>query len=197
MEKIFFLIGGARSGKSQYAEILASSITDKVLYFATAKITDDEMKKRVETHKKRRPALWKTLEIENDFVLLNDIKKLFDIVVINSYELILIDCITNLLFRLIQGYKLDNLEIVDNKLEKKIESEILLFFEDFVNLIVSLCKKNNLNIILVSNEVGLGVIPPYPLGRVFRDLLGLVNKKIASVADEVYFFVAGLKLKMK
>ena len=57
--------------------------------------------------------------------------------------------------------------------------------------------KHNLNIIIVSNEVGLGLVPPYPFGRVFRDLLGLVNKKIASISDEVYFFVAGLKMQMK
>jgi adenosylcobinamide kinase/adenosylcobinamide-phosphate guanylyltransferase len=71
------------------------------------------------------------------------------------------------------------------------------FFEHFLSQLLSAGRKHNLNIIMVSNEVGLGLVPPYPFGRVFRDMLGLVNKKVAAASDEVYFFVAGLKMKIK
>ncbi|MBM3709927.1 MAG: hypothetical protein FJW61_05855, partial [Actinobacteria bacterium] len=138
----------------------------------------------------------------------------------------------------------DNLEVIENVLERKIEKDVMGFFNSFIALMCSACgktgrdflkgnldsildpvqksankrqafsdsrtrvnfkegiapgaeRKSNLNVILVSNEVGLGLVPPYPFGRIFRDMLGLINKKIASVSDEVYFFVAGLKLKIK
>ena len=193
MPVIYFLLGGARSGKSEYAENLALSLSDKVLYFATARIIDEEMKKRIQLHKNRRPKNWKTIEIDKDLVLFADVKEIINEAVLQNYSVLIIDCVTNLLFRLIYKYNLDNLDVIENKLEKEIEEEVMMFFDNFLNLIC----KINLDIIIVSNEVGLGIVPPYPFGRVFRDLLGLINKKIAAVSDEVYFFVAGLKLKIK
>ena len=191
--KIYFLLGGARSGKSEYAEQFAASLSEKVAYLATATITDEEMEKRVQQHKKRRPLSWHTFEIESeniDLLLMGDMVEKINA---SGCEVLLIDCITNLLFRLAYKYDLENIELIDNKLEKIIENEVTSFFDNFLALL----KSAHFDSIVVSNEVGLGIVPSYPFGRIFRDLMGVVNKKMAAAADEVYFFVAGLKQKLK
>jgi len=197
MGRIYFLLGGARSGKSEYSENLAASLSEKVAYVATAEIIDEEMKKRIELHKSRRPAGWKTFEFQESNIIKDDINPVLERIVSQQMEVILIDCITNLLFRIVYKHRIEDLEIIDNVFERKIEGEVLEFFEQFLSGLTAASDKHNLNIIIVSNEVGLGLVPPYPFGRVFRDLLGLVNKKIAAISDEVYFFVAGLKIQMK
>jgi Adenosyl cobinamide kinase/adenosyl cobinamide phosphate guanylyltransferase len=197
MSKIYFLLGGARSGKSEYSENLASSLSEKVAYMATAEIIDEEMQKRIELHRKRRPAGWQTFEFKETNISIDDFNPFLEGVISARIEVILIDCITNLLFRIIYKHRVEDLEIIDNVFEKKIEEEVMEFFEQFLSQLITARDKNNLNVIIVSNEVGLGLVPPYPFGRVFRDLLGLVNKKTAAISDEVYFFVAGLKIQMK
>jgi len=197
MGRIFFLLGGARSGKSEYSENLASSLSEKVAYVATAEIIDKEMQKRIELHQKRRPAGWQTFEFKESNISIDDFNPVLESVISQQMEVILVDCITNLLFRIVYKYRVEDLEIIDNDFERKIEGEVQEFFERFLSQLISARENNNLNVIMVSNEVGLGLVPPYPFGRVFRDLLGLVNKKIALISDEVYFFVAGLKMQMK
>jgi adenosylcobinamide kinase / adenosylcobinamide-phosphate guanylyltransferase len=193
MGYIYFLLGGARSGKSLYAEELANNLTSKAAYIATAQITDEEMEKRIDVHRSRRPVGWKTFEFGCDIPSIRDFEEILKNILSEKYEVVIIDCITILLFRLIHKYRLDEMEIIDSCLEKKIEDETVLFFTRFLELAVS----SGLKFIMVSNEVGMGVVPPYPLGRAFRDLMGAVNKQIAAVSDEVYFFIAGLKQKMK
>jgi adenosylcobinamide kinase/adenosylcobinamide-phosphate guanylyltransferase len=197
MGYIYFLLGGARSGKSSYSEELAESIGGKVAYFATAQLVDEEMKKRVELHKKRRPGHWTTFEIEKDAPLIPDIENIFRSAVRSRNEIILVDCITNLLFRIMYKYGLDSLEVIDNVLEKKIEDEVLGFFDSFLALVVGLKNSDDMKVIIVSNEVGLGIVPAYPFGRIFRDLMGIINKKIASISDEVYFFIAGIPQRIR
>lgn len=193
MSRIYFLIGGARSGKSEYSEKLAASISEKVAYLATAVITDDEMKKRIEYHQERRPQNWRTFEIKKEIIETNEIKTIFERIKSKSIDVVLIDCITNLLFRLIYDPALDNLEIINNDIEMKIEKKVASFFMDFLQI----CRESDSDLIIVSNEVGLGVVPSYPFGRLFRDMMGVVNKMIAASADEVYFFTAGLKQRLK
>jgi adenosylcobinamide kinase / adenosylcobinamide-phosphate guanylyltransferase len=193
LSKIYFLIGGARSGKSEYSEQLATSTSNKFAYLATARIIDEEMEKRIACHRKRRPESWKTFEFKKDAIEIREAEEIFSKIISENFEVVVIDCITNLLFRLIYRYNLDNIEIIDNALEKEIEKEAGSFFEKFLEIL----KSCNLNIIIVSNEVGLGVVPPYPFGRIFRDLMGIVNKRIAAASDEVYFFMAGLAQRMK
>jgi len=197
MSKIYFLLGGARSGKSEYSENLASLLSEKVAYMATAEIIDEEMQKRIELHRSRRPAGWQTFEFKESIISLDDFNSVLKNVISEQMEVILIDCITNLLFRIVYKHRVEDLEIIDNAFERKIEEEVQEFFSQFLLRLAAARDKHNLNVIIVSNEVGLGLVPPYPFGRVFRDLLGLVNKKIASISDEAYFFVAGLKMKMK
>jgi adenosylcobinamide kinase / adenosylcobinamide-phosphate guanylyltransferase len=197
MGRIYFLLGGARSGKSEYSENLASSLSEKVAYMATAEIIDEEMKKRIEIHRSRRPTGWQTFEFKESNISIDDFNPVMESIINGKKDVILIDCATNLLFRIIYKHRVEDLEIIDNAFERKIEGEVQEFFELFTSQLIKARDEHNLNIIIVSNEVGLGLVPPFPFGRVFRDLLGLVNKKIASVSDEVYFFVAGLKMQMK
>jgi len=193
MGYIYFLLGGARSGKSSYAEELARNISDEVAYIATAEIIDEEMQKRINIHKSRRPVLWKTYEFISITPTVKDFEEIIKKILKENYKVVIIDCITILLFRLIHRYRLDEMEIIDSRLEKKIEEEIGIFFSAFIKFAVT----TSLKFIIVSNELGMGVVPSYPLGRVFRDLMGTVNKQIAAVSDEAYFFIAGLKQKIK
>lgn len=197
MSKIYFLLGGARSGKSEYSENLASSLSEKVAYLATAEIIDEEMQKRIELHRSRRPAGWQTFEFKEGNISIDNFNPALESVISQQSEVILIDCITNLLFRIVYKHRVEDLEIIDNVFERKIEAEVAVFFEQFLSQLIKARDEHNLNVIIVSNEVGLGLVPPYPFGRVFRDLLGLVNKKVASISDEVNFFVAGLKMQLK
>lgn len=189
----YFLLGGARSGKSSYAEELAKNLSDEVAYIATAEITDEEMQKRIDIHKSRRPVMWKTFEFNSVTPAIKDFEEIIKAVVLENYKVVIIDCITILLFRLIHKYRLDDMEIIDSGLEKKIEQETDIFFSEFIKIISAA----NLKFIIVSNELGMGVVPSYPLGRVFRDLMGSANKQFASASDEAYFFIAGLKQKIK
>ena len=196
MGKIYFLLGGARSGKSQYSEELAASISKDVGYLATAEIIDEEMEKRIEFHRQRRPGSWRTFEIDKDEFNIEKIEEIIDAAA-QKLDVLLIDCITILLFRLIYKSELDDLEVMDNRLEREMEKKVEKFFDRVIAVLKNASSSYNLNIIIVSNEVGLGVVPPYPFGRVFRDMLGLINKKIAGISDEVYFFISGLNLRMK
>ena len=193
MAKIYLVLGGARSGKSSFGEELASSLPGKTGYLATAKITDIEMKKRVDIHRRRRPEDWITFEIEREGSDKEEIDIIISSMESNGIKTVIVDCVTNLLFRIIDNYKLDNMEIIENRLEEKIEEEVLDYFEYFIQRI----SKTDLNIIIISNEIGMGVVPAFPLGRVFRDLMGMINKNIAKVSDEAYLFIAGIKQRLK
>ena len=190
---IYFLIGGARSGKSSYGEKLAKSLSAKVAYIATSKITDEEMEKRISSHRKRRPRIWKTYEIDDENINEEGIKKIIESISKEDINTVIIDCITNLLFRIIYDYKLDSIEVIRNEVERVAEKEVISFFKSFLEEL----RESRLNVIIVSNEIGMGVVPAFPLGRIFRDLMGIVNKIIAEASDEVYLFIAGLKQRLK
>ena len=193
MAKVYFLIGGARSGKSSYGEEMAKSLSSRVAYIATSKITDEEMERRVSIHRKRRPKAWKTYEINDKVINETSIKSIIKNILKEDIDTVIIDCITNLLFRIVYDYKLDSIKVIKNEVEEAVEKKAISFFISFLKEL----KKSKLNIIIISNEIGLGVVPAFPLGRIFRDLLGTINKKIAEASDEVYFFVAGLKQRLK
>ncbi len=193
MSGIYLILGGARSGKSSYGEELAKSMGGKTAYLATSIITDKEMEKRVKLHRNRRPAGWVTLELENPKPDNKEIDRIISHLKNNNIDTLLMDCATNLLFRLLDGYKLDKMEIIDNDTETRIEAEVLEFF----SYLIKRLKSTSMDIIIISNEIGLGVVPAFPLGRIFRDLMGMINKELASSADEAYLFVAGIKQRLK
>ena len=171
MGKITFILGGARSGKSTHALKLANKYK-KVAFIATCEGRDSEMRQRIALHRKNRPKNWKTFEEPQEvFRLLKE--------VCGKFELVLIDCLTLL---------------VANLLLKKTKASAI---EARVDEIIALLKKGKSDSIIVSNEVGLGIVPDNKLGRDFRDIAGRINQIVAQAADEVIFMASGLPLKVK
>lgn len=172
MGKITLILGGARSGKSQLAIKTAKEKSKKVAFIATCQALDKEMEKRISLHKKTRPAHWRTFEESRNVSLL--LKKIG-----GKFEVIIIDCLTLLVSNLL----LDGFE------ESNIRHEIRK-----ISLVL---KKSKADAIIVSNEVGLGIVPGNPLGRDFRDIAGKMNQAIAKESSEVFFMVSGLPVKIK
>ncbi len=175
-KRCILILGGARSGKSQFAQNLARRLSEKVLLVATAGAMDEEMRSRIEEHKKSRPRTWHTLETP---------VKVGDRIPgqIGNAEVVLIDCITLLVSNLLVG------EGDDRYKEGQLTTEI--------DQLIECIDKLEVTFIIVSNEVGLGLVPENRLGRLYRDLLGRVNQLLAQRADEVYFMVAGIPVKVK
>jgi adenosylcobinamide kinase / adenosylcobinamide-phosphate guanylyltransferase len=173
--RITLLIGGARSGKSAYAQELAGQQGGPVLFCATAEALDDEMAARIEVHKSSRPATWDTLEANIDVG-----ERLRQQA--SRYDAVIIDCITVLVANAIgNGDAMEDPKRAICEIDK----------------LVRCLKARQANFILVSNDVGSGLIPENKLGRIYRDCLGQANQKLAACADEVYLLVAGLPVKIK
>ncbi|NQT46944.1 MAG: bifunctional adenosylcobinamide kinase/adenosylcobinamide-phosphate guanylyltransferase [Candidatus Omnitrophica bacterium] len=172
MGKITFILGGARSGKSRYALELAKEKGKGVAFIATCQALDGEMAKRIELHKKTRPSDWQTIEEPKD---LAPILKRIDA----KFGLVIIDCLTLLISNLVSEKFED--EAIESKIEEMLKTIKSAAFEAIV----------------VSNEVGLGIVPQNSLARRFRDLAGRVNQIVAAEANEVLFMVSGMPLKIK
>jgi len=170
--KLIFVTGGCRSGKSQYALDYANRHFSKKIYLATCEAIDDEMIQRVETHKRLRGPEW--LTIEEPVEIIDRIKQYSD-----NAEVILLDCLT---------LWLSNLLLRGNN-DLKMMEEI----EGFLHPL----RERRISVIIVSNEVGMGIVPADPLSRRFRDLSGMANQKIAEVADTVVFMVSGMPVFLK
>jgi adenosylcobinamide kinase / adenosylcobinamide-phosphate guanylyltransferase len=172
--KITFITGGARSGKSSFALKEAPPISGQKAYLATAETLDDEMKERVKRHKKERGEDWDTYEEPLRIAdALSDLK--------SRYSVVIIDCLTIWLSNLI----CNNLDCYKE-------------IADFINVLRnSKLKTQNSKLFLVSNEVGMGIVPDNELARRFRDLAGQLNQKVAEIADEVYLVTAGIPMKIK
>jgi len=173
------ILGGGRSGKSTLAVEMARKRGGKVLFVATAEPFDDEMKRRINAHKKNRPQSWLTLETPLNVG--NEIIKN-----IGTSKTVILDCITLLVNNVFEKY---GEKATAGTLEKAVESEI--------KGLLDCVDKSTATFIIVSNEVGLGIIPADSGSRLYRDLLGRANQMLAARADEVYLLVAGLKMTLK
>ena len=181
MGQLTLLLGGARSGKSTLAEKLAAQRSDSVLYVATAIAFDDEMKLRIENHQKQRPTCWNTVESPTGVgAAVQD--HLADV------EIVLLDCLTLLVNNLFMNFSGDA--------DHPDEAQFAAALEGELAAIMTAIDGSPADWIIVSNEVGLGLVPPYPLGRVYRDLLGRANQQLAAIADEIYFMVAGMAVPL-
>ena len=174
-KQLILVLGGARSGKSACAEGLARQ-GERTLFVATAEALDDDMRQRILKHRKQRPAAWDTLEEPLDPVAAIPSA-------LSGHDTLLLDCLT---------VWISNLLLAQGD-EDHVETEILAR----VGALLDLYGQTNTRWILVSNEVGLGVVPASSLGRRYRDLLGRANRLVASRADKVYLMVAGLALELK
>ena len=181
--KNVLILGGARSGKSYYAQEMAKLSGGKVLFVATATAGDEEMRDRIEKHKQSRPAAWRTLEVAVD------IGKEIE-TAIKDEQVVIVDCITLLINNIFCRYEKSQLEkITAPEMEAEVESE--------TGGLVACMQKVGASFIVVSNEVGLGIVPDNRLARLYRDILGRTNQKIAEKCDEVYMMVAGIPLRVK
>ncbi|MFA5099853.1 MAG: bifunctional adenosylcobinamide kinase/adenosylcobinamide-phosphate guanylyltransferase [Candidatus Omnitrophota bacterium] len=172
MGKIILVLGGARSGKSSFAVETAAKTVKRVIFIATAVGIDREMKQRISAHQIARPKHWITKEAPyNITAALRAIPA--------DAKIVIIDCLTI---------------YITNLIMKKRSDDIII--KDLSNLFAFI-KKSNFTAIIVSNEVGLGLVPDTKLGRRFRDLAGAVNKLAAQKADQAYFLVSGIALNLK
>jgi adenosylcobinamide kinase/adenosylcobinamide-phosphate guanylyltransferase len=168
------VLGGARSGKSTFAERRAAESRQPVLYLATATAGDDEMAERIAAHRAARPSGWRTVEAPLDPA--GAIREHA-----GPGDLVLLDCVT--------------LWVSNRILAEPAPSDAELVAE--AEAIAGAARERGADLVAVSNEVGLGVVPPYPLGRRYRDALGRVNQALAARAEEAIFLVAGLPLRLK
>jgi adenosylcobinamide kinase/adenosylcobinamide-phosphate guanylyltransferase len=182
MGKLILILGGARSGKSSHAEELAAEKGGRIAYIATAQALDEEMQTRIHNHQANRPATWITLEYSMNVAEQTRQHG-------GEYDVILLDCLTLLMTNVLMAHTAD----IDNPDAEAVTAAGVAECERLLDLIA----RDNGTWIVVTNEVGLGLVPPYPAGRVYRDLLGLVNKRFAAQADEVFFMAAGLPLRLK
>jgi len=169
-KQIILITGGARSGKSKYAEERAAGLGPRRLYVATAEAKDDEMAHRIAAHQKRRGSAWTTVE---------EPVQLAETLLAGGgrTDCALVDCLTLWLSNLILRD--------DESVEEKIE-----------NLVQTL-PRLDFSVVFVTNEVGAGIVPDNPLARRFRDLAGWTNQRLAALAHEVVLMVAGIPMIIK
>jgi len=174
------ILGGARSGKSTYAEQQAAAVGKSVLYVATAEAWDDEMRARIAAHRAQRPAAWRTVEAPRSAGAA--VRAALE----HGTQAVLVDCLTLLASNIIIALP-----------EGSDERAAATALDHELDALLAAYEESDAAWFVVSNEVGLGIVPAYPLGRVYRDALGRGNQRIAAVADRVIFMVAGLPMAVK
>ena len=181
MGKLTLILGGARSGKSSYAEQMGRESGKRVLFIATATAADDEMRVRIQNHRAARPPEWQTLEVPMNVgsALDSEAPRL-------RTEFIILDCITLLVSNIMLALPEDT---PFEQVMQKVQAEVEALLEVRVKI--------GGQWLIVSNEVGLGLVPPYPLGRIYRDALGWANQRLARAADKVIFMLAGIPTVIK
>lgn len=186
MGKIHLIVGGARSGKSTYAEKCAVESNQTVTYIATALVTDQNMQRRIEKHRESRPSHWPTIEQYEHF------DDLVHHEAFRTSQVFLLDCLTIMMSNLMFDQEVDYDQISPDALE---QVEMRIWNE--VETLLHVMRSNDKELIIVSNEVGMGLVPSYLLGNYFRDISGRINQKVANFADEVTFVIVGQPLKLK
>ena len=186
MGKCILITGGARSGKSSFSEELAKSYGSKVLYIATAVAFDEEMKDRVRKHRDVRSKDWTTIEAYKDIAKVISTNG-------NKYNCILLDCITVMLTNQLLEYFNHDMDYL--KIEDYSKAEVYLANQ--INEMVDAITAAKADTILVTNELGWGIVPENPVARAFRDISGRINQIIGQKADEVYLTVSGIPVKIK
>jgi adenosylcobinamide kinase / adenosylcobinamide-phosphate guanylyltransferase len=182
--RLTLILGGARSGKSSYAEALASRLGNRVLYLATAEALDEEMHARVADHRARRPAAWQTLEVPLGVGATLEASP-----EAAAADVILLDCLSLLVSNVLlsRGPRVPEPDVATAMVWVRTELDGLLAAH----------RQLGAHLVVVSNEVGLGVVPAYALGRTYRDCLGWANQTLVRVAGQVILMVAGLPVDLR
>ena len=189
--RLVLILGGARSGKSAFAERLARKSERSVAFIATATAGDEEMRERIARHRAARPDSWHTIEEPLD--LAGAVLRASGLA-----DVLLLDCITlwlNNLYAQTIGQHIHESEEEQYRAIVLLDEAALQEIEKLLAAAQSLDQGKIL--LIVTNEVGLGIVPPYPLGRLYRDTLGYVNQRLAQAADRVYLMVAGIGVDLK
>jgi adenosylcobinamide kinase/adenosylcobinamide-phosphate guanylyltransferase len=173
------ILGGARSGKSSHAQSLAEATGKPVTFLATAQALDEEMGARIQKHRTERPAGWQTLEIPFDIASRS--KQI-------QSDVVVLDCITLLVSNLLMQF------VRDDRVD---EAPFLQAVQKEIEGLIEIIRKQERDWLIISNEVGLGLVPPYQMGRVYRDALGWANQRLAREAERVLFLVAGIPMVVK
>ncbi len=187
--RMVLVLGGARSGKSEFAETLMDRIPQaRKGYIATSQILDEEMRYRVILHQKRRPASWRTFEV------LHEAGPMMETILAAS-DAVLFDCITmyvnNLLMDHIDHRRVETLGVTD------LEHLQQVLLSDLDAIFSAVSSVDGKEIIFVSDELGMGIVPGNAMSRVYRDLVGLANQYVAARAEAVYLSVAGITIDLK
>lgn len=175
------VLGGIRSGKSAFAEEMVQDLGTPTLYLATGLATDPEMKERIQRHRAARPSHWATLEEPLNLAPALDAA----LGGADQPQAVLIDCLDVWVSNML-------LDRQDQE-RHQIESEVL----SALDALLETCSRCAAHVVMVSSEVGLSLVSTNSLGRGFQDILGLVNQRVATVADRVYLVVAGIPLEIK
>ncbi|MYE26668.1 MAG: bifunctional adenosylcobinamide kinase/adenosylcobinamide-phosphate guanylyltransferase [Chloroflexi bacterium] len=178
-KRLIFLLGGARSGKSRYAESWARENGGRALFVATAQATDADMRQRIADHRASRPADWHTLEAPIDTA---------DQIAAATFahDTLILDCLTLMVSNILVALP-----------EAVTQAEANAAALAAVERLLDLQAQSDTIWLVVGNEVGMGVVPPTRLGVLYRDMLGRVNRRIAEAADEVLLLVAGIAWRLK
>ena len=185
MGRIILVTGGARSGKSRFAEQLAADLGGRIAYIATARALDAEMADRIARHRQQRPAAWTTFEAPLSAAAVVAAEA-------GRCDGFLLDCLTVLITNRILARDAD----WDNppmELLAEIEADVLVEIE----ALIAAAAGQPVPLIAVTNEVGFGIVPLSPLARFFRDCAGRANQRMAAAADEVHLVVSGIPLRLK
>ena len=181
--QIILCSGGARSGKSEFAERLALAIKGPKAYVATGQAFDEEMVDRIKKHQERRGKIWNNFEVP--LYLADEWENISQ-----SADVILIDCLTMFTTNHMMAYGSIRGQEDANRLEQTILSELDTLLDS-----IQLCEGKT--VIFVTNEIGLGIVPDNKLARYFRDIAGRVNRSVASVADKLYLTISGVTIELK
>lgn len=185
---MILVTGGASSGKSQFAEQLVQELIEenlgRVLYIATSQAFDTEMATRIEKHKQSRPDYWYTYETHRNIGEFIAHKGL-------DYSVVMLECITTMLSNLLFD------ETGDLPAEQIDFIELELMFNQQIDQLITACQHSECEVVIVTNELGLGIVPENRLARHFREIAGKINQRLAQAADEVHFVVSGINMKIK
>ena len=181
--QIILCSGGARSGKSEFAERLALATKGQKAYVATGQAFDEEMVDRIKKHQERRGKIWNNFEVP--LHLADEWENISQ-----SADVILIDCLTMFTTNHMMAYGSIRGQEDANRLEQTILSELDILLDS-----IQSCEGKT--VIFVTNEIGLGIVPDNKLARYFRDIAGRVNRAVASVSDKLYLTISGVTIELK
>jgi len=181
-KQCILILGGARSGKSRLAREMALRLGDKVLFVATGEALDEEMNQRIEEHKRERPPSWRSVEVPTGVG-----RRIQEEV--GDAQVVIVDCLTLLVSNVIGQCGDDPGQISAELVRERLTTEI--------DELIECINGSTATFILVSNEVGMGLVPESRLGRLYCDLLGKANQIFAQRADGVYFMFSGMPLSLK